>query len=123
MNKQYFETMTDVGRRSYEFGQQLTDINLKAFDRLTSAQVKLWGDAMEKGLDKAKRLSEAKGYRDVLEVQMELAREMTQTAVEQGRTSMEVLTGTRDELMKAYEAGFREVAEEVQKSAPRKSAA
>lgn len=122
MNKQYFDTLNDASRQAFDFGRQLTDINMRAFDRLTSAQTKAWSEAVDKGFAQARRLAEAKGYKDVLDVQMEMAHDATQTAVAQGRESVEVLTGTRDELVKAYEKGFAQVAEEVKKASPKQAA-
>ncbi len=122
MNKQYFDTMNDASRQVFDFGRQLTDINIRAFDHLTNAHTKAWGEAVEKGFAQARRLAEAKGYKDVLDVQMEMAHDATQTAMAQSRESVEVLTGTRDELVKAYEKGFAQVAEEVKKASPKQAA-
>lgn len=122
MNKEYFDSMNEMGRQAFEFGRQLADINLRAMDRLTTAQVQLWSESVEKSLAQSQKLAEAKGYKDVLEVQAETARELTQAAVAHGRESVELLTGTRDELMKAYQTGFEQAAKEVQKAAPKKAA-
>ncbi|MDZ7751748.1 MAG: phasin family protein [Gammaproteobacteria bacterium] len=122
MNKQYFDTMNDAGRQAYDFGRQLADINMRAFDRLTAAQTKAWSEAVEKGFAQARRLAEAKGYKDVVDVQMDMAQDASQSAVAQSRESVEVLTGTRDELVKAYEKGFAQAAGEVKKASPKQAA-
>lgn len=122
MNKDYVESVNTAGRQAYDFGRQLAEINLRAFDNLTAAQVKLWGDSVEKGFSQARRLADAKGPRDVLDVQMDMARELSQAAVEHGRQSVELLTGTRDELVKVYQKGFEQAAAEAQKAAPGKAA-
>lgn len=121
MNKQYFDTVNDAGRQAFDFGRQLTDINVRAFDRLTGVHTKAWSEAMEKGFVRMRRLTEAKGYQDLLDVQMEMAHDATQTIMAQGSESVDVLTGTRDELMKAYEEGFTQVAEEVKKATPKQA--
>ncbi len=121
---QMFEIMNEMGRNAFEAARQLGEINLRTMDRLAEQQLELFSQNLERGVTTTKRFADAKGYKDVLSVQADVAQDLAETATEQTRKTMAVLTEARNSVNDLLQRELKEAAEKTAKAAqPRTKAA
>ena len=120
---QMFELMNEMGRNAFEAARQLGEINLRTMDRLAEQQLELFSQNLERGVTTTKRLADAKGYKDVLSVQADVAQDLAETATEQTRKTMAVLTEARNSVNELLQKELKEAAEKTAKAAQPKTKA
>ena len=113
---QMFEMMNEMGRNTFEAARQLGEINLKTLDRLAEQQVELLNQGLESSVATAKRLTDAKGYKDILSVQADVAQELAETATQQTRKTMAVLTEARNSVSELFQKELKEAVEKTAKA-------
>ena len=111
--------MNDLSRNAVNAARQFSDINLRTAERLTQQQMDLLSANLERGMSVAKRLSDANGYKDVLNVQTEMAQELAEATAAHTRQTFEVLTEARNSVTELLQ---KEVKESVANATGRKAA-
>ena len=122
MNKSMFDTMSTASQTAYDFMSQIAELNLKTLDRLADTQMAYASDAMDKSFARVQQLSGAKGYKDVLEVQLEGSKELGQSSLDQVRKTVSLMNETRDAYGELWQKGYEQANAEVKKAAAKKPA-
>ena len=89
---QMFVMMNDLGRKTLKAARQFSEINLQTADRLTQQQMDLFSENLERGMSVAKRLNDVSGYKGLLNVQTEIAQELTEATAAYTRQTFKVIT-------------------------------
>lgn len=119
MNNPMLDNLSQTGQQAYNLALQVGELHLHTLDTLTSHHLGAWSDAVQKGFDRLQRLNQAKGYKEVVEVQLQAAQDLASGAVDSGRQTVEVLTGARDKYVAVWQKGLEQAAAEVKKVAPK----
>jgi phasin family protein len=105
------EMMNDLGNKGYVAAQSLGEIHLRAIERLVGRQLDAIGLLLESGLRQAKMIAEVKGPADLMKGQIELAREVGERMLAEGRENMRLIGDTREEYRHWLEQGAQTVGE------------
>ena len=119
MNQQMIDNLSRAGKQAYDLALQVGELNVNTLDSLTSSQLGVWGDTVQKGFDQLQRLHQARTYQDAVSVQLEAAQDLARTAVDGSRQTVDVLTGARDKYLEVWQKGVAQAAAEVEKAAPK----
>ena len=117
---QMLDMMNDMSRNAFEAARQLGEINLRTMDRLAEQQLELLSENLERGVNTAKRLTDAKGYKDFVSVQADMAQDLAETATQQSRKTIAVLTEARNSVSELFQKEFKEAVEKTAKAAQQK---
>ena len=113
--KENFELFSEISGKGYEAARQLGEINMRLMEKLMGRQMEAASLLMETGMQQAKMVSEAKGYNELVKGQIEMAQELGQRMMEEGRTNMQLANDSRDEYRAWFEQGMETVREETAK--------
>ena len=113
--KENLEMFSEMSNKGYEAARQLGEINLRMMEKMLGRQMEAASLFMETGMQQAKMVSEAKGYNELLKGQIEMAQELGQRMMEEGRTNMQLANDSRDEYRAWFEQGMETVREETTK--------
>ncbi len=114
---QMLDMMNEMSRNAFEAARQLGEINLRTLDRLAEQQVELFSQNLERGVTTAKRLTDAKGYKDVLSLQADVAQDLAETTTQETRKTMAVLTEARDSVSELFQKELKDAVEKTAKAA------
>jgi phasin family protein len=117
MNATFVDLMNTLTKNTYDATLEMSEINLRAWDRLAQQQVELVQAVLTSGSDLARRMLEAKDYQEVVSAQTEAATDYAERSVEGTRKTLEVLTETRDTLAKLAQRGMEQTMAETKKAA------
>ncbi len=120
--KQMIDMMNEMGRNAFEAARQLNEVNLQTVDRLAEQQVELFSQNLERGLTTVKRLADAKGYTDVLSVQADVAKELTETTTQETRKTVAALTEARNTVNDLFQKELKQAVEKTVKATQPKAA-
>ncbi len=119
MNTMY-EQMNKYGLNAYETLKQLYAINTSLAEQLIEQQFALGTLAIEYSTKQMKLASTAKGYKELLSAQTEIAGEMSSKVQGIARNTLDIMSETKDEIgawfeksMKDAEKGLKEAAKVV----------
>ena len=107
--KQNFETLNEMGNKTFEYMKSLGELNLRMADRMMEEQMKAVDSMVKLGVEQINGLKEAKDARAVLEAQtaiMQKAGEQTMTNI---RTAVEFGAEARKEYSELLETGVEEM--------------
>ena len=117
MNATVVDLMNNLTKNAYDATLEMSEISLRAWDRLAQQQVEVAQAVLTSGSDLARRMLEAKDYREVASAQTEAATDYAERSVEEIRKALEVLTETRDTLAKLAQRGVEQTMAETKKAA------
>jgi hypothetical protein len=123
MNKSMYDVMSEASQGAYDFMRQLGELNVQTFDRMVEAQMAYVSDVMDKGYARAEKLAEAKGYKDVMEGQVEGSRELGQLSLDHMRKGMSLASEARDAYGDLVRKGYEDATAEVKKATAAKKTA
>lgn len=109
--KDTVKIVTDLTNKNVERMNALSELNLRAWERMTARQMDVMGFFMEQTVRSMKLASESKSFTDLAKAQMEMAKQMGERMMEESKTSMQVAAEVRDEYRDWYKQGMAEVAE------------
>ena len=112
------ETIKDLGSNGYDAARQLGELNLRSVEMILNRQMDAVSMAMEAGMRQISLVSEAKGYKDLVEGQVELARDVGERMMEVGRENAKLAGDARDEYRVWFEKGLETVTEKVSRLQP-----
>jgi len=114
MNQQdTVKLVTELTNKNVERMNALNDLNLRAWERLTSRQMDVMGFFMEQTMRSMKLATESKSYTDFAKAQMELAKSVGERLMEESKTNVQVAAEVRDEYRDWYKHGMTEIAAEM----------
>lgn len=103
--------VTDLTNQNVARMNALTELNLRAWERMTARQMDVMGFFMEQTLRSMKLAGESKSYTDYVKAQTEMAKELGERVMEESKTSMKIASEVRDEYRDWYKQGVTEVVE------------
>ncbi len=119
---QMIDMMNEMGRNAFEAARQLNEVNLQTVDRLAEQQVELFSQNLERGLSTAKRLTDAKGYTEILSVQADVAKEFAETTTQETRKTIAALTEARNTVNELLQKEMKQAVEKTVKATRPKAA-
>lgn len=125
MQNEIFEKMTEMSKASYSAMQELAAINNKALKDLSELQMGFATFGMESSVELTKTLSATTNYKDAITAEADFANEYGAKVMELGRSTADILTESRDEVVSWIEKSVEEATTEtvaVAKKATKKAA-
>lgn len=110
--------VTEITSKNAERMNALAELNLRAWERMTSRQMDVMGYFMEQSMRAMKVAAESKSYTDFVKAQMEMAKELGEHMMEESKTTLKVANEVRDEFRDWYKDGMTEIAADMRKAAP-----
>ncbi len=111
--KQNVAMIEKMSRQGFEHMQQLGEINLHAMEQLMGNQMNTLQMFMENGLRQANLASEAKGFSELIQGNMEMTKELTEGVMNVGRQNVKLAGDTRDEYRNWFEKGVKEMTQNM----------
>jgi phasin family protein len=105
--------VTDLTNKNLERINALGELNLRAWERMTTRQMDLMGFVMDQTVRSMKLASESKSYTDLIKAQMEMAKDVGERMMEESKTGLKVAAEVRDEYRDWYKQGMAEVAQDM----------
>ena len=96
----------NVTNTAYDSVRELGEINTRLVQRLSQQQLEVLRVTMEAGARETQLISQPRDYQSLLSAQAALAGEYNQKFLEIARTTADILTETRDELMAWVQRGL-----------------
>jgi hypothetical protein len=103
--------VTDLANQNVARMNAFSEMNLRAWERMTARQMDVMGFFMEQTLRSMKLAGESKSYTDYVKAQTEMAKELGERVMEESKTSMKIAAEVRDEYRDWYKQGVTEVVE------------
>ena len=119
---QIVETMTKIGRDAFEAARELSEVNMRTVERLGEQQLELFSQSLERGVFTVGRFADAKGYKEVLSVQADVAQELADTTTQQTRKTMAVLTEARNSVSELLQKELKQAVDSTVKATQPKTA-
>lgn len=114
MQNQVFDAYNEMAQSSYEAMRKLSEINLRASERLLQQQMDLTNamiEASSKGVD---ALSKAKGYQELVSTQSKLTQEAGQEWLKNYRMAVEVISQARDQVAEVMDGQMQVANKNIQ---------
>lgn len=119
MYQDTLSAFSQLNKKAMESTQELTDIQLKAWEQFTSKQLELADYAMKTSVRQMNIASDSKDAKDAMAEQAKLYEEFTTKMMEGARDTMGIANGMRDQLKDWMQKGIDSTVEEMKKaSAP-----
>jgi len=116
--KESIEMLNDLGSSSYEAAKSLGEINLRIMERALARQMDAFNLLIDGGLRNIRMVTEAKNPSDLMRSQVDLARELGERMLTEGRETVKLATESRDEYRTWFEQGLRVAGEKFSKLRP-----
>ena len=120
MNNAIYENMNKLGKSSYEAMKELFAVNNSFFEQIIDQQFALATLGIEYTTRQMKLASSAKGYKEVISGETEIAGDISSKMQGIARNTLDICNESRDEVsawfeknMKEAEKGIKEVAKVV----------
>jgi hypothetical protein len=108
----------DLSSKGYEAAKSLGEINLRIMEKMMTRQLDTFNMVATGGLRNLKMITEAKGPNDMLRSQLDLAREFSESMLNESREAVKLATDTRDEYRAWFEQGVQVISEKMGKLRP-----
>jgi phasin family protein len=109
--KESVEMIKDLGSKGYETTRQLGEINQQTMEILMSRQMDAMNMMMETSLRQVNSLVQAKGYKELLEGQVEFAKEIGERMLELSRENVQIAKERGNEYRAWFDGGVEAAAE------------
>jgi len=116
--KENLDAVKDLGSKGMEHLNQLAELNMKVFEKITSRQMEALNFMMAQSKRQMQLASEAKGYTEFMKGQVELAKETSERMLEETKANMQIANEVRDDYRAFVQKGMSELSEEVKKVTP-----
>jgi len=126
MNTVNFDQLNKLSMSTYETLKQLYTINTNTVEQLIEQQFALASLGVEYATSQMKLAGTAKGYKDVITAQTDLAGEISSKVQGIARNTMDIMTESKDEISTWFEKSVKEAEKgikEVSKVVPVSKAA
>ena len=117
MNNAIYENMNKLGKNTYEAMKELYAVNNNFMEQMLEQQFALASLGMEFATRQVKLASTAKGYKEVVSAETEIAGDISSKMQGIARNTLDICNESRDEIntwfeknMKEAEKGIKEVA-------------
>ena len=104
------EMLKEVANEGYENARQLGEINLRIWNKMLEKQTDALGFWLDAGTKQLELATTAKSYREYLETQSQLTRELNESLITGGRESVKLAGEVRDEYRSWMESATEKAA-------------
>lgn len=111
------ENINKVGKSSYEIIKGLYEINTNIVEQLFEQQLALVGLSTECATRQLKLASEAKGYKEVITGQSEIAADISSKAQGIARNTIDIINESKDEMNVWFEKSVKEAEKNIKEAA------
>lgn len=111
MQSDILKSIEKANRTTFESVKRLGEINARALQRLSEAQLAAATDCLEGGVKQAQLMGEVKGFNDVVSGQSRILGELNEKLVGHAKKSADILIETRGELTAWVEDGLKAAGE------------
>ena len=116
--KDNLDAVKDLGSKGMENLNQLTELNMKVLEKITSRQMEALKFMMGQSKRQMQMATDAKGYGEFMKGQVELAKETSERMLEETKANMQIANEVRDDYRSFVQKGMGELSEEVKKVVP-----
>jgi predicted ATP-grasp superfamily ATP-dependent carboligase len=114
--KDSLNMMNEVGNKGFDRINALGELNLKLWEKLAARQMEAFNSMLEQGVRQMTIASEAKGYNELLNGQLEMAKEAGERVMAENKANMELAGEVRDEYRAWIQSGVTELTAQVRKT-------
>ena len=116
--KDNLDAVKDLGSKGMENLNQLTELNMKVLEKITSRQMEALKFMMGQSKRQMQMATDAKGYGEFMKGQVELAKETSERMLEETKANMQIANEVRDDYRSFVQQGMGELSAEVKKVVP-----
>ncbi len=113
MSTAIYENISKVGKSSYEAIKEFYTINSNLAEQLAEQQLALVTLGVEFSASQLKLASEAKGYKEIISGQTEIATDVSSKVQGIARNTMDIMNETKNQISAWFEKGVKEAAKVV----------
>lgn len=110
------EVMKEFGVAGFEAARSLGELNLRSWEKLVEKQTETFGLFVDAGIELVKATSELKDIKELVNVEMEVAKQFGENLIEKGRETLQVTNDVRDDYRSWAEKGVENFTKQVNKS-------
>jgi len=103
------KTANDMTAKGMDQFNNLAELNMRAWEKLTSRQMDNFRLCLEQGLRMMKAATDAKDYNDYVKGQAEIVKEVTERMLAETKTNMQVAGEIRDNYRTWYEQSLADL--------------
>lgn len=103
------KTANDMTAKGMDQFNALAELNMRAWERLTTRQMDNFRLCLEQGLRMMKAATESKDYNDYVKGQAEIVKEVTERMLAETKTNMQVAGEIRDNYRSWYEQSLSDL--------------
>jgi hypothetical protein len=111
------EILKEFGVAGFEAARNLGELNLRTWEKLVAKQTETFGLFIDAGIEMVKATTELKDVKALVNVEMEVAKQVGEILVTKGRETLQVTTDARDDYRSWVEQGVEVFTQQVEKSA------
>jgi phasin family protein len=116
MQNEIMEMVTKFNENVFASAKAMSDLNMRAFERLAARQAAIINDCLESSAKQYEVLSTAKDYKEAVAAQSELLKGCNEKFMANVRETTEMMTEVREELAGLMEDAVKYTGESVEKA-------
>ncbi len=116
MQKEIYNSINELGANAFEAARQMSELNLRAGEKLLEQQFALTSALLETGSRNLEQMSQAKTPQEVLNGQAKLVQDYGQQWLNSCRGTVEILTEARDAAGELVEENVKVASEKVKQA-------
>ena len=117
MNTVNFDQFNKLGMSTYETLKQLYTINTNTVEQLVEQQLALASLGVEYATSQMKLASTAKGYKEVMSAQTDMAGDISSKMQGIARNTLDIMNESRDEISAWFEKSVKEAEKGIKEAA------
>ena len=107
---------SEMSAKGFERLSSLGDLNLKVWETLAARQMDAFNLMMEQGVRQVRLANESKGYNELVQGQVDLARETSERLVEESKVNLQLAGQVRDDYRAWMQAGVADLTAGMRKT-------
>ncbi len=108
--KEQIKQLSELNKAAVETMQKFADINTSIANSLLNQQMDIVSSYADSSAKQLKSLSEAKRVQDVMSIQADALQELSKKALENSRSTMEILVDGKNKVSSLVEESLKEAA-------------
>lgn len=112
------KAVNEITSKSIERMTNLSELNLRIFERVAARQMDAVNLYMEHGARVMKLATESKGYNELVKSQVEAAKELSERVMAESKTNLTLAGQVRDDYRTWFEKTLADVSTDLRKAVP-----
>jgi hypothetical protein len=110
------EAMKEIGVAGFESARSLGELNLRTWEKLVENQTAVFGLFVDAGIELVKSTTEQKDIKDLVNAEMNVAKQFGENLVVKSREALQVANNARDDYRSWAEQGVETFTKQVNSS-------